>query len=300
MSKATTLRVCEFEGCDRPKYARSLCSGHYSQKLNGTVLRPIRSRVTSRTVAQGCKFPGCERPHRSKGLCNGHYQQDKSGKVLSPLKRAPWEPRPECRYETCTKPSRSNGLCDGHDQQKRSGRTLAPLFTPSPPAPCKAKGCVRRAAVKSLCHNHYALSRYHDLTAAGICTYRIGGCDNQALRGRTKCKEHLERERSQRRLAFIKNWTARRIPEACWMCGIAVSDNFHRDHLIPVSLGGPDEFWNFLPACPHCNISRKNAPLAETVGARLGGFLPDGPVGDALAYALSQENQNQSPRNCLR
>jgi len=37
------MRLCSFEGCDRPHYAKSLCQVHRRQQLRGSDLAPIRA-----------------------------------------------------------------------------------------------------------------------------------------------------------------------------------------------------------------------------------------------------------------
>lgn len=50
--------LCSFDGCDKPLYAKTLCSTHYCQKLRGWKPRPIRRKApdgivhTSETLAQ--------------------------------------------------------------------------------------------------------------------------------------------------------------------------------------------------------------------------------------------------------
>jgi 5-methylcytosine-specific restriction endonuclease McrA len=55
--------------------------------------------------------------------------------------------------------------------------------------------------------------------------------------------------------------------DQCWICAgkITVDDPLNHDHLVPRSLGGPNEVWNFAPAHRSCNIRRLNLPLAETL-----------------------------------
>jgi hypothetical protein len=75
------MEVCEFEGCEKPKRTKGLCSGHYGQKRRGGPLKPLRVPV----AGQPCPFDGCGLPIRQHGLCTGHSQQFKKGKELTPL-----------------------------------------------------------------------------------------------------------------------------------------------------------------------------------------------------------------------
>jgi len=49
--------------------------------------------------------------------------------------------------------------------------------------------------------------------------------------------------------------------KACAYCGS--TDDIQQDHFVPVTLGGPYEFGNIVPACPKCNISKHNHPPEE-------------------------------------
>lgn len=48
----------------------------------------------------------------------------------------------------------------------------------------------------------------------------------------------------------------------CYWCGAAVEDNYHVDHVIPLSRGGTNYPDNIVIACPTCNTSR-GAKLPE-------------------------------------
>lgn len=42
----------------------------------------------------------------------------------------------------------------------------------------------------------------------------------------------------------------------CWHCGKPVGDEYHIDHLIPLSRGGSNNPRNIVISCPHCNLSK--------------------------------------------
>lgn len=54
----------------------------------------------------------------------------------------------------------------------------------------------------------------------------------------------------------------------CWWCGKAVGDNYHIDHIIPLSKGGDNSARNICIACQHCNNSKHNK-LPSEWGGRL-------------------------------
>lgn len=66
----------------------------------------------------------------------------------------------------------------------------------------------------------------------------------------------------------VKDWSSRQ-QKICYWCGAKCTKDFHIDHYVPLSRGGPHEIDNLVIACPPCNL-RKNAKdpykFAESVG----------------------------------
>lgn len=52
--------------------------------------------------------------------------------------------------------------------------------------------------------------------------------------------------------------------QVCHYCGKDCTGDFHWDHFIPISKGGPDAPWNLVVSCPTCNLS-KSDKLPESV-----------------------------------
>lgn len=52
----------------------------------------------------------------------------------------------------------------------------------------------------------------------------------------------------------ISNWESR----ICGICGLLISDDFHLDHIIPISRGGKHLTSNLQLAHPYCNRSKSN------------------------------------------
>jgi hypothetical protein len=77
------VKLCTFDGCEKPLHAKGLCDGHRIQLSEGRPLKPLRPRATK--VPQNCTFEGCDRPHDAKGLCSGHNKQRYEGRPLKPL-----------------------------------------------------------------------------------------------------------------------------------------------------------------------------------------------------------------------
>jgi hypothetical protein len=118
MSKQTE-RECAFDGCDRNAWARSLCTGHYSQHRAGQPLRPLRVRGV-------CAMDGCNEPHASLGWCNLHYNRFRRGWDMS-TDTSPVESDRKCEFPGCDRPYRVRGLCNTHNQQRRRGVPLTPI-----------------------------------------------------------------------------------------------------------------------------------------------------------------------------
>jgi hypothetical protein len=114
----------------------------------------------------------------------------------------------------------------------------------------------------------YALAK-----SEGRCAFGSGSaCADPAVPGRVMCEDH-------QRIQNERNWvhTTESVWESyfergltgdqCWLCSgtITADDPLNHDHLVPRSLDGPNEVWNFAPSHRSCNIKRLNLPLAETL-----------------------------------
>lgn len=53
--------TCTFDGCNKPTWAKSLCTGHYWQQRRGQELRPLRPKLTleQRFWSKVRKTPDC-------------------------------------------------------------------------------------------------------------------------------------------------------------------------------------------------------------------------------------------------
>ena len=54
----------------------------------------------------------------------------------------------------------------------------------------------------------------------------------------------------------------------CWWCGIAVGDQYHVDHRIPLAKGGSNWPENICISCPECNL-KKNDKMPWEFNGRL-------------------------------
>jgi len=78
------IEICSFNKCVNKKYARDVCSGHYSQLKRNQPLRPLTIKGNSVTSIP-CSFPSCVNNQISKGLCGAHWRQQRLGKELTTL-----------------------------------------------------------------------------------------------------------------------------------------------------------------------------------------------------------------------
>lgn len=123
----TAMKLCAFEGCGRPCYARDYCQSHYKQRQRGEELRPIQWQARFRIG--GCQGPECQHAGNYGGLCWAHYHQRKEGKALRPLRR-PAAPT-VCIAPDCDRQAKTMGLCQAHYRQSRTGDgTLRPIHVP--------------------------------------------------------------------------------------------------------------------------------------------------------------------------
>lgn len=70
----------------------------------------------------------------------------------------------------------------------------------------------------------------------------------------------------------VKAWADRQ-PKTCRWCGTDCAEDYHIDHVVPLSKGGAHRLGNLAIACPPCNL-RKNAKLPEEFEAELGAKAP--------------------------
>lgn len=49
----------------------------------------------------------------------------------------------------------------------------------------------------------------------------------------------------------------------CFWCREALSDDYHRDHVIPVSKGGTNDIRNIVLACAPCNVRKSDTHPLE-------------------------------------
>jgi hypothetical protein len=116
------------------------------------------------------------------------------------------------------------------------------------------------------------------------CRYRSAlGCAKYALPGRRACREHDIAEtvrRNRRSRARLRQMLAARQANTCTWCGRSLPPGLtgtHIDHVIPVSLGGPDEDWNLQLLHWWCNEAKaaRLTPPALALAAKYGWQLQE-------------------------
>lgn len=73
------METCSVDDCDRPRYGKGLCNGHWQRQRRGLDVNvPLRMR----NKGKACSIDGCERAAISRGMCMGHYQRKGGRKAL--------------------------------------------------------------------------------------------------------------------------------------------------------------------------------------------------------------------------
>lgn len=293
-------RTCAADGCEKRLTGRGdLCKKHYDE---------ARARPAT------CTVDGCEKACLAKGLCAMHRHRVQAfGDTDLP-------PQKTCINPGCDEPVGSrakHGKCrkcyNRETQRERVAQNRDSInakkraFYQENREKVLAQQAAWRARDPEV--RAQARRRAAEWKARNPEKYRTGldrrnaqnALDPEPNRARVKAwrnsmwEKHLADGRA--RMALIRKDLdasyAERGLRDCWMCGGGYTDENQRnhDHLIPRSLGGPDETWNVAPACRTCNVRRSNTPLAQTVARHYPDGIPDGPVADAIRVALAREKE---------
>ena len=85
-----------------------------------------------------------------------------------------------------------------------------------------------------------------------------------------KGKVNERQLRQNRRVPLTNPALFRRDRHICAYCGDEFTErNLTRDHIIPVSKGGPDTWMNVVASCAHCNQKKKQDMTLEDAGLQL-------------------------------
>lgn len=279
--------LCCVESCGKPMLnkKRGLCRAHYKQYLKTSPIAPKH--------IQQCVVDGCSKDQVAKERCRVHYTADRLQQRQ--------EIGSSCEVQDCGRPLYTLVFCYPHHyrNQKYGDAAAGPeIRRPMLDAPPGMRWCSRCETIKDqgafnarkrwcrecnvqwtyqyTAENHTEImqrrrANYEAAKAEGRCADKSGwGCGKPAEPGFVHCREHRAEREERRRLVtrmLDLSYVERGIGGACWLCGgtFSVDDPRQHDHLIPSSLGGPDEPWNFAPAHASCNNRRRNSPLSRTI-----------------------------------
>jgi hypothetical protein len=146
------------------------------------------------------------------------------------------------------------GDCDPHRRERENQRKALRAINPDYGIP-DSKYCPSCGKTKSSDEFHRVNSRKDGLR--DICRECI-----------SNFWEGDKKRRAQKLSAFVESFTRREIYERdggrCHICGKKVDpNNWHLDHLIPLSLGGEHSKRNVAVAHPYCNLRRNNRGPAQ-------------------------------------
>ena len=229
-----------------------------------------------------CGVDGCENSGRLKrGWCEAHYTRWRlTGDIQAhvPVKR--WKPKgAECSVADCKKPVSSRTWCKAH--YRRFLEYGDPLGI-SPLALCAwPKGCDKFVWINK---SRSGMCAYHAERAWKKANPQIINASNQRYARKNPEKvsawnkkwrnanpdkqadyhqTRLARERGQFVERVYRTVVFRRDKGICGICRKKVDpQNWHLDHIVPLSRGGEHSYANVQVTHPFCNVS-KGARLIE-------------------------------------
>lgn len=254
---------CSVPGCDKERYANGVCQPHYDRmRTRGTYDDP-----EGLVFNQGreCSVVGCDRTEHTKGMCEPHYRRVRkygtphAGRII--VKRRDLSMVPE-GHIWCSRCNEIKSV-----DQFNKGQKWCMI--------CLKEWRTENAASVREANSRCAKRKYQEAKDEGRCAWRSGrGCDSPAAPRRVYCDYHGTYDAARSTVDYSANYLARGLTD-CWICGTPFSESVkrHNDHLIPQSKGGPDDVWNFAPACEHCNTSRGNEDLSVTIKRAVHGIV---------------------------
>ena len=267
---------CTIAGCSKPAARKQLCNAHYTRILRHG--DPEVLKISRRPPDGMCTIPDCDRDWLSRGYCKSHYERFM--KYGDPLGSAP---KPQgCSVPGCDRPHKGRGYCSSH--LRRLKIYGDPEGTPPAwePYACKVEGCTDERYALDLCSSHYVIfKKYGDPTAVPqrgkktLLTRPNINCETcgQSFSPGTSphrrfcsrgCRPGKRSSTYRGRLVVLR--LAERDGWHCKLCDEEVDKSLHFphplsgsiDHVVPVSLGGSDEFANLQLSHRRCNIMKGN------------------------------------------
>lgn len=113
--------TCSVDACDRPAWARRMCSAHYERARKG---RDLLTPIEKRRPDAICAVDECDRKHYCRGWCQLHYKRwaAHGDPEWTPEKRL-------CEVENCGDGHFSKGYCRLHYKRSLTGALLRPCPT---------------------------------------------------------------------------------------------------------------------------------------------------------------------------
>ena len=104
------------------------------------------------------------------------------------------------------------------------------------------------------------------------CRYAKLGCTEPCAKSSSACREHArqdaKRRAARKRTKLIEMLSDRQLGTCLW-CFLPLRpeelSGTHIDHVIPVSLGGPDEPWNWQLLHGPCNQAKSDKITVEGI-----------------------------------
>lgn len=239
-ARANAGKTCASDGCTAEPRTRGFCATHYEHE-----------RVLGRT----CTATGCTRPERAKGLCDPHYNEARNaGKT--------------CAVDRCTARVETMGLCSNHYNVALNAGKV-----------CASAGCTAAVVDSGLCSNHNRHRRNEGrVCLADECeakAFATGLCQVHYLSRTPETTQRWEANQRKRRANTVCLWVESyttaavlaRTESLCHLCAEEIDPTapatwdedrrgWHVDHVIPLSLGGPDCLDNAAATHQGCNNSK--------------------------------------------
>ena len=275
------MSKCSIDGCEREKAARGWCRPHWKRwRRHGDPLAGGSPRMRNRA----CSVDGCGAKHDARGYCSGHYLRfAKYGDAMPDVPLQSRIPREgDCLLDDCAREVFARGMCWSHYYRDwrygdhEAGRAIYESFSG---LPCMVDGCGEMSRRRGYCGRHY------QQLAAGILGVDVGVCIDcggpidlleTESQGRRRRPSHTGRCGGCKRPTNPTTVAALlvRDGDSCAICSkpvdmsLAYPDHMSPsvDHVIPLSVGGPNTPENCALAHLGCNI-KKSARVGWTISA---------------------------------
>lgn len=214
-------------------------------EIETAILTPVRPPAPSQD--EKCLVEGCDQRIKAstQSLCNAHYLRlNRRGSLT---RKTMINAGTICGDDNCVSPATSKGYCQIHfSRWKRWGdsQIVYPRFT---------KLCV-------VCSEPFLTNPEgpHKIYCFGRCAAESDtGRLARSRRRRDNLREAFMQDIDRELIFDIYNGT-------CYLCGIDLDPNdWHLDHIHPISKGGKHSYHNVAPSCGPCNLAKWAKTLVE-------------------------------------